>query len=409
MDFKRNLEKYAELSVKTGINVQPGETLLVRSPIECADFTRAAVRYAYECGAKRVHVEWSDDDCTLSTYKLAPSDSFNEYPQWQADKYTSIAEEGGSFLTVSATDPDLLKDVDPQRIADFQKASGKALKKWRSYTLTDKCKWSIVSCPTEKWAQKVYPDETPENAVKMLWDAIFKCTRADLENPVEEWKKHNLSLKEKTDFLNNADFKALHFKSDKTDLEIKLPDGHIWQSGNAYDPSGVEFTPNIPTEEIYGMPHKFGVNGTVFSTKPLVFGGNIIDNFSITFKDGKIIDFSAEKGFETLKKLIETDEGSHYIGEVALVPFNSPISDTNTVFFNTLFDENASCHLAIGAAYRTNIKDGENIPDNMLDEKGVNDSMAHVDFMIGSSDMNITGIKSDGETVDIFINGNWAF
>lgn len=195
MNFERNLDKYAELSIKVGMNVQPGETLLVRSPIDCADFVRKAVKYAYECGAKHVYVEWSDDECSKLTYNMAPDESFNEYPQWQADKYTQIAKEGGSFLTVVAQDPDLLKGVDPQRIANFQKASGKALKEWRSYTLTDRCKWSIVACPSVNWAKKVYPNCSEEEAVEKLWEGIFQCTRADLDSPVDAWNEHIANLK----------------------------------------------------------------------------------------------------------------------------------------------------------------------------------------------------------------------
>lgn len=409
MNFERNLDKYAELSIKVGMNVQPGETLLVRSPIDCADFVRKAVKYAYECGAKHVYVEWSDDECSKLTYNMAPDESFNEYPQWQADKYTQIAKEGGSFLTVVAQDPDLLKGVDPQRIANFQKASGKALKEWRSYTLTDRCKWSIVACPSVNWAKKVYPNCSEEEAVEKLWEGIFQCTRADLESPVDAWNEHIANLKKRTDFLNESDFKTLKYSSAKTNLSIDLPEGHIWLSGDAKDPNGVSFVPNIPTEEIYGMPHKFGVNGTVASTKPLVFGGNVIDDFTITFENGKIVDFTAEKGYETLKNLIETDEGSHYIGEVALVPYDSPISNTNTVFYTTLFDENASCHLAIGSAYRSCIENGNDLKDEELDKVGVNDSLTHVDFMVGSADMDITGITKDGKEIAIFKKGNWAF
>lgn len=409
MNFEKTLDKYAELAIKVGMNVQTGETLLVRSPIDCADFVRKAVKYAYECGAKHVYVEWSDDECTKLTYNLAPDESFNEYPSWQSDKYTQIAKEGGSFLTVVAQDPDLLKGVDPERIANFQKASGKALKEWRSYTLTDKSKWSIVACPSLNWAKKVFPDVSEEEAVEKLWESIFKCTRADLESPVDAWKEHIANLKTKTDFLNESDFKTLKYSSAKTNLSIDLPEGHIWHSGDAKDPNGIGFTPNIPTEEIYGMPHKFGVNGTVASTKPLVFGGNVIDNFTITFENGRIVDFTAEKGYETLKNLVETDEGSHYIGEVALVPFDSPISNTNTIFYTTLFDENASCHLAIGSAYRSCIENGNDLKDEDLDKVGVNDSLTHVDFMVGSSDMNITGITKDNKEIAIFRDGNWAF
>lgn len=409
MDFSRNLDKYAELSVKVGVNIQPGQELLVRSPIECAPFVRKVVKHAYDAGAKNVYVEWSDEECTLIRYLNAPEEVFNEFPSWIADQYVNIAKNGGAFLSIHAANPDLLKDVDPQRVANYQKASGLALKEWRSYTLTDKCKWSIVSVPTEAWAQKVFPNVSSSEAIDKLWDAIFKCSRVDGQDPIKAWKEHNDDLKLRMDFLNDKNFKVLKFKSEKTDLTMELPEGHIWLSGASVDPNGVKFNPNIPTEEVFCLPHKFKVNGIVHSTKPLVYGGNVIDNFSLTFKDGKIVSYTAEKGYETLGKLIETDEGSHYLGEVALVPFRSPISDTNIVFFNTLYDENASCHFAIGSAYRTCIKNGDDISDEDLDKFGINDSLTHVDFMIGSSDMNIIGETYSGDTIQIFKDGNWAF
>ncbi|RDY23013.1 aminopeptidase [Romboutsia maritimum] len=409
MDFNKNLDKYAELAVKVGVNIQSGQILLVRSPIECASFVRSVLKHAYQNGAKNVHIEWSDEESTLIKYLNAPEETFNDFPKWIADQYVDIAKEGGAFLTIYAQNPDLLKNVDPQRVANYQKASGIALKEWRSYTLSDKCKWSIVSVPTEAWAKKVFPNENPENAVEKLWDAIFKCSRVENQNPVEAWKQHNKDLKSRMDFLNKNNFKSLRYKSSITDLTVELPEGHIWLSGSSQDPNGVEFNANIPTEEVYTMPHKFKVNGFVHSTKPLVYGGNVIDNFTLTFKDGKVIDCKAEKGYETLEKLISTDEGSHYLGEVALVPFKSPISDTNIVFFNTLYDENASCHFALGAAYRTCMKDGENLKSEDLDNYGINDSLTHVDFMIGSSDLDIIGQTYDGNQIQIFKSGNWAF
>ena len=409
MDFDRNLDKYAELAVKIGVNIQPNQELLVRSPIECAPFVRKVVKHAYEVGAKNVYIEWSDEECTLIRYLNAPDEVFNEFPTWTSDQYVQIAKNGGAFLSIHAANPDLLKDVDPQRIANYQKASGLALKEWRSYTLTDKCKWSIVSVPTEAWAKKVFPDVSTKEAMDKLWEAIFKCSRVDGDDPIEAWNKHNEDLKLRMNFLNEKNFKVLRFKSQKTDLTMELPEGHIWLSGASVDPNKVAFNPNIPTEEVFCMPHKFKVNGVVHSTKPLVYSGNVIDNFSLTFKDGRIVEYTAEKGYETLGKLIETDEGSHYLGEVALVPFKSPISDTNIVFYNTLYDENASCHFAIGSAYKTCIKNGNELKEDELDKYGVNDSLTHVDFMIGSSDMNIFGETYDNEEIQIFKDGNWAF
>ena len=409
MSFEKNLDKYAKLAIKVGVNIQEGQTLLVRSPIECAPFVRKVVKHAYEAGAKNVHIEWSDEECTLLKYLHAPDETFNEFPRWISDQYVDIAKEGGAFLTVYAQNPDLLKNVDPQRVANFQKASGVALKEWRSYTLSDKCKWSIVSIPTKAWATKVFPNVSTDEAVNKLWDAIFKCTRVDKEDPIQAWHEHNENLEKRTAFLNEKNFKTLKYKSEKTDLTIGLPEDHIWESGASKDPNNINFNPNIPTEEIFTLPHKYEVNGVVHSSKPLVYGGNVIDDFSLTFKDGKIIDCSASQGEETLKNLIATDEGSHYLGEVALVPYSSPISDTNVVFYNTLYDENASCHLAIGSAYATCIKNGADLPKDEYDKYGINDSLTHVDFMIGTSDLDIVGITHKGENIQIFKNGNWAF
>lgn len=409
MNLEKNLEKYAELAVKVGVNIQPGQTLLVRTPIECAPFVRKVVKKAYDLGAKEVHIEWSDEECSLIKYLNAPEETFNEFPKWISDQYVDIAKNGGAFLTIYAQNPDLLKDVDPKRVANAQKASAKALQEWRSYTLSDKSKWSIVSVPTVSWSKKVFPGVSEEEAVEKMWEAIFKCTRVDQEDPIEAWNKHNKDLKTRMNFLNDSKFKKLYFKSSKTDITMELPEGHIWASGASKDPNGIDFNPNIPTEEVFTLPHKFGVNGVVASTKPLVYGGNVINNFTLTFKDGKIVDFTAEEGYETLSNLISTDEGSHYLGEVALVPFKSPISDTNIVFYNTLYDENASCHFAIGTAYKSCIENGVNIPEEELDKYGINFSMTHVDFMIGSSDMDIVGETANGEKVQIFKDGNWAF
>lgn len=409
MDLDNNLKKYAELAIKIGVNIQPNQTLLIRTPIECADFVRHAVKCAYECGARNVFVEWSDEECSLARYLYAPDEVFNEFPRWISDQYVDIAKEGGAFLSIHAQNPDLLKNVDPKRVANYQKASGAALKEWRSYTLTDKCKWSIVSVPTKAWAQKVFPDVSADEAVNKLWNLIFKCTRVDKEDPIQAWHEHNKNLEKRTAFLNEKNFKTLKYKSEKTDLNIGLPEDHIWESGASKDPNNINFNPNIPTEEIFTLPHKYEVNGVVHSSKPLVYGGNVIDDFSLTFKDGKIIDCSASQGEETLKNLIATDEGSHYLGEVALVPYSSPISDTNVVFYNTLYDENASCHLAIGSAYATCIKNGADLPKDEYDKYGINDSLTHVDFMIGTSDLDIVGITHKGENIQIFKNGNWAF
>lgn len=408
MELNKRIDKFAKLAIKTGINIQKGETLLIRADVEASAFARRCVKEAYKAGAKHVYVEYSDEVIFRETYLSAPDEAFDEYPEWQSYKYTEIAKEGGSFLNIVSANPDLLKGVDTDRISRFQKIAGKYLKEWRSYTLTDKVKWSIVAVPSEAWASRLHPDLELNDAIEKLWNEILDCSRVS-ENPVEDWKSHVSNIRNKMDILNKLDLDRLIYKSSKTNLEIGLPQGHIWQGGSAFDPNNIEFCPNIPTEEVYGMPHKNRVNGIVHSTKPLIFAGNIIDNFWIEFKDGQIIDYKAEKGHESLKLLIETDEGSLRLGEMALVPFDSPISNSNIVFYSTLFDENASCHLAIGAAYSSNIENGDSLNENEMDKVGMNSSITHVDFMIGDSDLNIMGIDKSGKSHEIFKNGNWAF
>jgi len=407
--FKENLENYAELAVKVGVNVQPGQTLVVNTTLEGAKLVRIIVRKAYEIGARNVIVNWNDDIVNRTKYEMAPDEVFNEYPEWRAKETIELSENGAAFLSVISSSPDLLKDVKRERIANYQKASGMALKKWRQFMQSDKISWSIVAVPSQAWADKVFPDEAEENRIEKLWDAIFTATRADLDKPVEAWKKHDETLHEKVDYLNEKNYQKLHYTAPGTDLTIELPEKHLWVGAGSTNEKGHAFMANMPTEEVFTVPLKTGVNGTVTSTKPLSYGGNIINHFSIIFKEGRIVDVKAEQGEEILKQLVETDEGSHYLGEVALVPFHSPISESNILFYNTLFDENASNHLAIGSSYAFCIEGGKTMSQQELAENGLNDSLTHVDFMIGSAEMHIDGIKPDGSSEPVFRNGDWAF
>lgn len=408
-NFENLLSKYAELSVRVGVNLQKGQTLVINSPIECAEFTRIVAKEAYKAGAKEVHVEWSDEELTLIKFMNAPEEAFKEFPKWKADGYEDLAKNGAAFLAISASNPELLKDVDPKRIAESNKTRSIALKKYREYIMNSTVAWSIVSIPTKAWSKKVFPNLSEESAIEKLWENIFKIVRVDNDSPIDAWNDHLDNLQKKVEFLNEKKFKKLHYVSKGTDLTIELPEKHIWAGGGEYNSKQTYFVANMPTEEVFTLPLKTGVNGKVKSTKPLNYSGNLIDNFTLIFKDGKIVDFSAEKGYETLKKLIETDEGSHYLGEVALVPYDSPISNSNIIFYNTLFDENASCHLALGEAYPICLEGGSNMNEEELEKSGANSSLTHVDFMVGSSDLDITGETRDGEVVHIFKNGNWAF
>lgn len=407
---KNMLEKYAQLLVKTGINIQRDQILVITSPIECGDFARIIAETAYKEGARDVVISWKDELFSRIRFLNAPEEIFDEFPDWQKEFYLSYARKGAAFLRISASDPEVLKGVDPKRISKVTKATNAALKEYRERIMSNKNAWCIASIPTRAWAKKVFPELGEDKAVEKLWDEIFKTVRVDRDNPVAAWKEHKKNLKKTMDFLNSKKFKELHFKNSLgTDLTIELPKEHIWLGGSEYTPEGVEFFANMPTEEVFTLPKKTGVNGKVVSSKPYNYNGNLIEGFSFTFKDGRIIDFSAEKGYDILKSLVETDEGSHYLGEVALVPYNSPISQSNILFYNTLFDENASCHLAIGKAYPVCVENGKNMNEEELKKIGANDSITHEDFMIGTKDLEIIGITEKGEKISVFKNGNLAF
>src|SRR5699024_2055854 len=401
-------EKYAELALRTGVNLQKNQALMINAPIEGADFTKIVAHKAYELGAKDVHINWVDDELTLLKFKNAPEEVIAHYPEWKVKLHDMYAEDGAAVLSIRSTDPDLLKDIDPSLIAKANKAGAEAMKNFRKYTMNDKITWSIISIPTGNWAQKIFPDQSKDDSIESLWEAIVKIVRVDQDNPVAAWDAHNETLKIAREILNEKNYQKLIYKAPGTDLEIELPKGHIWKGGSAESEKGITFNPNMPTEEVFSLPHKYGVNGTVTSTKPLNYGRSLIDNFSLTFKDGKVVDYQAEQGEETLKHLLDTDEGAKRLGEVALVPHESPVSQSDLIFYNTLFDENASCHIALGKAYPTNLAGGAEMDENELDQHGVNDSLTHVDFMIGSEKLDIDGVKADGTTEAVFRNGTWA-
>ncbi|HLS61211.1 MAG TPA: aminopeptidase [Virgibacillus sp.] len=402
-------EKYAELALRTGVNLQKGQALMINSSIEGADFTRIVVRKAYELGAKDVHVNWSDDELTLLKYEYAPEEVLAEFPDWRVMLHNDYAEDGAALLSISSTNPDLLTDIDPSRVALASKASAQKMTKFQDFVMNDKITWSIISIPTGDWAQKVFPNKSRAEAMESLWEAIVKIVRVDKEDPIAAWDAHNETLSRAEKILNDKNYEKLIFTGPGTNLKIGLPKGHIWQGGSAVSESGITFNPNMPTEEVFCMPHKYEVEGTVTSTMPLNYGGTIIDNFSMTFKEGKVVDFKAEHGEEALRHLLDTDEGARRLGEVALVPDESPISQSGLIFYNTLFDENASCHIALGKAYPTNLEGGSSMNKTELDEHGANDSLTHVDFMIGSKELDIDGVKQDGSTEAVFRKGTWAF
>ncbi len=403
------IQKYARLIVKAGVNIQKNQILCINSPIECASFTRLIAEIAYEEGAKDVVVNWRDEHFSKIRLLHAPEEAIGEFPEWRKESYMSYAKQGAAFLSIAADDPELMKDVDPERIAKDNKVRGMALKEYSDRLMSNKNPWCVVSVPTVSWAKKVFPGIPEDEAVKKLWNAILQSVWADVSDPVAAWEEHKSSLNKRSEFLNVNQFKYLVYRNSLgTNLKIELPENHIWLGGAESTPEGQIFLPNMPTQEIFTLPKKSGSNGTVVSSMPLNLNGNLVEDFSITLENGKIVDFKAKQGYEVLKNLIETDEGAHYLGEVALVPEDSPISNLKLLFYNTLFDENASCHLAIGRAYPC-IKDAEKLSKNELEELGVNDSIVHTDFMIGTEDMEIIGITKSGKEIPVFKLGNFAF
>ena len=409
MDFKENLKKYAQLVVEVGVNVQKDQIVVIRTPIEGAEFARAMTESAYKVGAKKVIVDYSDEQITKLTYTHASEETLSQVPSYEVARYEELVGKNASFISISAGDPDLLKDIDPNKISISQKASGTALKVFRKAISNSDVCWCVVSIPTPSWSKKVFPDEEVKVAEEMLWDKIFGAVRIYEEDPVEAWRKHTDNLSDKCKYLNDKKIKYLHYKGPGTDLKVELVKGHKWEGGGEKGTNGIYFVANMPTEEVFTMPSKYGVNGTLRATKPLVYGGNLIDEFNFTFKDGKIVDFDAKKGKAVLEKLIQTDEGSSYLGEVAIVPMSSPVCETNTLFYNTLFDENASCHFAVGNSYPTNIEGGTSMSEEELQKHGANTSITHEDFMVGSDKLNIVATTEDGKTFEVLKNGEWAF
>ena len=410
MSKNQMLKKYATLAVKMGVNIQTHDTLVINSPIDCSEFARAIATAAYKEGAKNVVVHYNDQQMQKIILNNSSIETLSDVPSWVSESYNSYAREGANFISISSSDPDAFKGVPVEKIAATQKAKQLALKEYYEKAMSNKVRWCVLSVPSEPWASKIFPELTIEEAMEKLWSVIFSVVRVDTEDPVEAWVNHNKNLDEKISFLNKNSFETLHYKNNKgTNLTVELPTGHLWLGGGEKSTSGIEFNANMPTEEVFTLPKRDGVNGTVVSSKPLSYGGNLINDFSLTFKDGKVIDFSAKEGADVLKQLLDSDESAKYLGEVALVPVDSPISNSGIVFYNTLFDENAACHFAFGKAYPCCLAGGTEMTDEELAKNNVNNSIIHVDFMIGTDDLEITGITKNKDSVTIFKNGNWAF
>ena len=404
------LRKYARLAVCTGVAVQKGQLLVITSAVDCAYFTRLCVEEAYSAGAGEVLVLWGDETVTKLACQNESTETLARIAPWRIEQKRNRIDQKCCFLYIESATPGLLADIDGKKLQTIRMAKETAFEPFEYYTMANYGQWSIVAIPTVPWAKKVFPDYSDEKALAALWDAVLTSVRITEDNdPVEEWERHNQKLARNCELLNQYRFKSLHFKNQMgTDLTVGLIKDHIWAGGCDRAKNGAVFNPNMPTEEAFTMPDKFRVDGRVYATKPLSYQGKLIDHFYLDFKDGKVIGFHAEKEEDTLKNLIGFDGGSCYLGEVALIPYDSPISRLGILFLNTLFDENASCHLALGASYPDNLKNGTELKREELDRLGSNYSKIHCDFMFGSADMNITGTTWDGREIGVFQDGNFV-
>lgn len=409
MDLDKNLEKYAELAVKTGINLKEGEGLIIGGNLDTLPLARKIMKKAYEAGAKHVEFQFNDDEMTLIRYNYGKDFVFENYPKWKVDALGAMYEDNYHHLFIGAPNPELLKDIDGNLVAKSQKSASQATAPVMKYRMTGITKWTIIAMPSIPWAKSVFPELETEAAVEKLWEKVFQATRVDQEDPVKAWEEHDKNLKKYKDYLNEKQFEKLVLKGPGTDLEVYLAEGHFWMGGSKESQKGDSYVANMPTEEVFTTPHKLKVNGKLKATKTLSLNGKMVENFGFEFKDGKVVDFYAEKGYEVLEKLMENDEGAKYLGEIALVQNDSPISNTGILFNNTLFDENASCHFALGKSYGYAMRDGSKASEEELLNRGANHSLIHVDFMVGGPELEITAYEKDGTEVKLFEKGNWTF
>ena len=406
---KALLKNYAELLVKMGVNVQKGQELNVYASIDQVPLVTEVVKWAYKVGAKKVNVEWGCQEVSKLHYKYRSLETLSTVENWEVEKMKHRVEALPARLLIVSDDPDGMKGVDQKKIAMSRRATYPIMKPFIDQ-IENKEQWCIAGASSSKWAKKVFPHLSKSKAVEALWDAIFTSSRVD-GHAIENWEKHNDNLTKKCDYLNSLKLKELRYTSSNgTNLKVGLIENAVFMGGNEKAlGSNIIFNPNIPSEEIFTTPKKGLAEGIVYSAKPLSYQGQLIENFSVRFENGKAVEVKAEKGEELLKEMISMDETSGYLGEVALIAYDSPINNTGLLFFETLYDENASCHLALGRGFSNCIKDYEKYTKEEIDEMGINDSMIHVDFMIGSKDMSIVGITSSGEEIQIFKDGNWAF
>jgi aminopeptidase len=409
------MRAYSEMIVKVGINLRAGQRLLIIGPLanggaslEAAPLIRQIVVAAYRAGAPLVEVLWGDEELLLARFEHAPSESFGLFSDWLPRALVEHVERDHAVLSVYANDPDQLKDQNPERITAVQQTTARAVRHFREYISRNQINWTVVAAAGTRWAAKVFPHLAPDAQVPRLWDAIGALCRLDRPDPIAAWEQHLASLASRRDFLNARRYTALKYSGPGTALTLGLPEGHVWVAGRSFSQSGVEFAPNLPTEEVFTIAHKDRVEGTVRATKPLSYGGTLIEGFTLRFEQGRIVNLTADRGREVLRQLVDTDDGSGRLGEVALVPHSSPISQSGLLFYNTLFDENAASHVALGSAYKFTLDGGETMDDQTFAGAGGNRSAVHVDFMIGSGALDIDGVLPGGAAEPLMRSGEWT-
>jgi aminopeptidase len=415
IDFERTMDAYGDLAVHVGLNLRAGQRLMIIGPLAnggvalgAAPLVRRIAASAYRAGAQLVEAVWGDEALQITRFTHAPRDSFGEYSTWFPKALVEHVEAGHAVLSIYANDPDHLKQQPADLIGALQLATARSVRPFRELISRNQTNWSVIAAADPGWAAKVFPGRPSSEQVALLWDAITRLCRLDRPDPVAAWKTHLAALGERRDYLNRKRYDALKYRGPGTELTLGLPAGHIWVSGQSLSRSGILFAPNVPTEEVFTMAHKDRVDGTVRSTKPLSYGGTLIEDFSLRFEAGRVVEMHAARGEPMLRQLIETDDGAARLGEVALVPHGSPVAQSGLLFYNTLFDENAASHVALGSAYRFTIDRGEVMSDAEFEEAGGHRSAMHSDFMIGSADLDVDGVLASGAVEPLMRRGEWA-
>ena len=415
MDSQVPLETYEELAVRVALNLQAGQRLLIIGPLmnggvslEAAPLVREITASAYRAGAELVEAVWGDEPMQLARFRHARDDTFGAFSSWLPQALIEHAQRGGAMLSVYANDPDLLAGAPTERVGALQQATSRGVNRFRELISRNQTNWAVVAAAGEAWAAKVFPDEPPDQCLPRLWETIARLCRLDRPDPVAAWTDHLAALSTRSDELNRRRYSALQFRGPGTDLMVGLPPAHIWVSGASTSKNGIRFVPNLPTEEVFTIADRLRVEGTVRATKPLSSGGTLIEDFTLRFEGGKVVSLSAARGEAVLRKLLETDATAGRLGEVALVPHSSPIAQSGRLFYNTLFDENAASHVAFGSAYKFTLTGADAMSDDEFEKSGGNRSAVHVDFMIGSQDLDVDGVSASGASEPLMRKGDWV-